>query len=74
VQVWDKDVFNPDDAIAEGVVNFAPLFKKAFYSKKDKISFPQQEIELSHAGARHEKRVRKLFTKTLTIAKGRLEH
>eukprot|EP00033_Pygsuia_biforma_P002484 GCRY01002754.1.p1 GENE.GCRY01002754.1~~GCRY01002754.1.p1 ORF type:complete len:1277 (-),score=458.89 GCRY01002754.1:265-4095(-) len=47
VQVWDRDMMNPNDAIAEANLNFAAFFKKA-YKTKSQRSLQRQWIEMTH--------------------------
>eukprot|EP00027_Filamoeba_sp_ATCC50430_P012373 CAMPEP_0168566368 /NCGR_PEP_ID=MMETSP0413-20121227/14383_1 /TAXON_ID=136452 /ORGANISM="Filamoeba nolandi, Strain NC-AS-23-1" /LENGTH=1321 /DNA_ID=CAMNT_0008598385 /DNA_START=51 /DNA_END=4013 /DNA_ORIENTATION=- len=50
VQIWDKDVTNPDDAIGEAVVNLKPFFKKFYEKKSDRESLPKQYLTLTKTG------------------------
>jgi hypothetical protein len=47
IQIWDKDVFNPNDAIAEVNLNLLGLFKKC-YKAKHGDELPQQWIKMTH--------------------------
>jgi len=49
VQLWDKDLLNPDDVIAEASLNLAGFFKKAFKDhEKASHSIDKQFIVLTH--------------------------
>eukprot|EP00762_Andalucia_godoyi_P001218 ANDGO_04901.mRNA.1 Synaptotagmin-4 len=47
VQIWDKDILNPNDAIAEVNLNLLGLFKKCYKSKTGD-ELPQQWIKMTH--------------------------
>jgi hypothetical protein len=47
VQMWDKDVFNPNDIIAEANINLRGLCRQAYKGKKS-VSLPRQFAALTH--------------------------
>eukprot|EP00697_Spironema_sp_BW2_P013452 gnl/Spiro4/3543_TR1735_c0_g1_i1.p1 gnl/Spiro4/3543_TR1735_c0_g1~~gnl/Spiro4/3543_TR1735_c0_g1_i1.p1 ORF type:complete len:286 (+),score=-21.90 gnl/Spiro4/3543_TR1735_c0_g1_i1:80-859(+) len=42
IQAWDKDIFDPNDAIAEAVLNLKGFFRKVV---KEKLTFPNNQID-----------------------------
>lgn len=51
LQVWDKDILNPNDAIGEGNLNLRPFFKKAYKKGSARESLEKQWIVLTHPAA-----------------------
>lgn len=50
VQIWDKDVTTPDDAIGEAVLNLKPFFRKFVEKKSDREFLPKQYLTLTKTG------------------------
>jgi len=48
IQVWDKDVVSPDDAIAEAILNLRGFFKKALRDKEPFSELDKQWVSLTH--------------------------
>eukprot|EP00727_Mastigamoeba_balamuthi_P006292 m51a1_g2283 putative C-tail anchored protein (1298) ;mRNA; r:389989-394502 len=47
LQVWDKDLLNPNDIIAEAKVNLRALCRRA-YAERRSVSLPRQWVSLLH--------------------------
>eukprot|EP01114_Cavostelium_apophysatum_P012665 TRINITY_DN2890_c0_g1_i2.p1 TRINITY_DN2890_c0_g1~~TRINITY_DN2890_c0_g1_i2.p1 ORF type:complete len:2032 (+),score=608.70 TRINITY_DN2890_c0_g1_i2:72-6098(+) len=51
LQIWDKDILTPDDAICEANLNLRPFYKKAFKNKSSRESLSKQWISMTHPSA-----------------------
>ena len=50
-QVWDKDILNPNDAIAEANLNLKSFYNRAYKNKSDRESLEQQWVAMTHPSA-----------------------
>jgi len=51
LQVWDKDILNPNDAIGEANINLRPFYMKSYRQKLDHNSLDHQWIVMTHPNA-----------------------
>jgi len=51
LQVWDKDVLKPNDAICEANLNLRPFYMKVWKNKMNRDSLAQQWITMTHPNA-----------------------
>jgi len=51
IQVWDKDILSPNDAIAEANLNLRSFFNKAYKKKSSSESLKQQWLKMTHPSA-----------------------
>jgi hypothetical protein len=50
-QIWDKDILNPNDAIAEANLNLRSFYKKAYRNKSARESLVKQYVAMTHPSA-----------------------
>jgi len=48
LQVWDKDILNPNDAICEANLNMRPLYNKIYKNKSDRETLEKQWLIMTH--------------------------
>jgi len=51
MQIWDKDLLNPNDAICEANLNLRSFYKKAHNNKSDREILAQQWLIMTHPAA-----------------------
>ncbi len=51
IQIWDKDLLNPNDAICEANLNLRTFYKKAHHNKSDREILAQQWLTMTHPAA-----------------------
>jgi len=51
LQIWDKDILNPNDAIAEANLNFKSLYKRAYRQKSSRQEIEKQWVTMTHPAA-----------------------
>eukprot|EP01119_Soliformovum_irregulare_P020127 TRINITY_DN648_c0_g1_i1.p1 TRINITY_DN648_c0_g1~~TRINITY_DN648_c0_g1_i1.p1 ORF type:complete len:1282 (+),score=464.21 TRINITY_DN648_c0_g1_i1:141-3986(+) len=51
LQIWDKDILNPNDAIAEANLNFKSLYKRAYKQKSSRQEIEKQWVTMTHPAA-----------------------
>jgi len=49
IQVWDKDILNPNDAICEANLNLRSFFMKAWKNKSDRETLDKEWIMMTHS-------------------------
>jgi len=49
IQVWDKDILNPNDAICEANLNLKTFFNKAWKNKMDKETLDKEWLVMTHS-------------------------
>jgi len=48
LQVWDKDILSPNDAICEANLNLRPFFNKIYKNKSDRETLEKQWLVMTH--------------------------
>eukprot|EP01118_Nematostelium_gracile_P012023 TRINITY_DN4335_c0_g2_i2.p1 TRINITY_DN4335_c0_g2~~TRINITY_DN4335_c0_g2_i2.p1 ORF type:complete len:228 (-),score=67.79 TRINITY_DN4335_c0_g2_i2:46-627(-) len=51
LQIWDKDILNPNDAICEANLNLRSFYKKTYNTKSNRESIAKQYVAMTHPSA-----------------------
>ena len=71
-QIWDRDIFKPNDAIAEANLNLRALFKKV-YNSNTRASIPKQWVEMTHPNFQGPQGIVEMEIELLTAAEARAD-